>query len=591
VIQTKTVQIKQPTLKTIWRLLGFLKPYRALVFLAFLMLVVSTILSLVSPMLVKDAIDTYILNEDFAGLPKLALLVLVVTVTQSVLSALLRLLTEYISQNTVHKLRKKLYQHISNLSIGFFDFARTGDLMSRITSDTNVIGRLYGFATITMLVNFLTLIGIFAVVTYWEPVLGLIYLFILPFAYIAMRAYALKVRPLWRRNREASGEITSIMQEVVTSIRVVKLFGKEEDELERFRKKNIEVRDIHINTSKISAFWMPYIAFLTSVASAVVLLIGGYLVLESKLTIGTLIAFTTYLGYLARPIRQTGHLINLAQSSATAGDRIFELLDTKSHVIEKEDAIYVPEVHGDLSFKDVSFSYSRKDPTIKNVSFDIRAGENIAVVGPTGAGKSTLISLIPRFYDPDSGSILLDGIDIREYKLKSLRAKIGYVLQDTFLFDGTIKDNIAYGKPEASFEEVKNAAIAAEIDEYIMSLPNQYDTEIGERGVRLSGGQRQRIAIARVLLVDPPILILDEPTANVDANTEARLQNALFNVTKGRTTIIIAHRLWAIRNADKIAVIEKGLLTQFGTHEELISVRGFYRDATEKQALAGKESV
>ena len=582
---------KQPTLKIIWRLFGFLAPYKWLVLLAFVILVLSTVLSLVSPMLIREAVDKYILGGRTNGLPKMALLVFLVTTGQSVLSALLRLLTEYISQNTVHRLRKRLYEHISSLSIGFFDYAKTGDLMSRITSDTNVIGRLYGFASINLFVNLLTLVGIFAVVTYWEPVFGLIYLFIIPFVYVAMRAYAFKVRPLWRRNRQASGEITSIMQEVVSNIRVVKLFGKEEDELERFSDKNIEVRDIHIDTSKISSFWMPYVGFLTTAASAIVILVGGYLVLKKGLTIGTLIAFTTYLGYLARPIRQTGFLIDLTQSSATAGERIFEILDTASNVVEKDDAIDVPTVRGALSFEDVTFSYPGKDPILKNITMDIQPGERLAVVGPTGAGKSTLVSLIPRFFDPDSGRILLDGMDIKDFKLKSLREKIGYVLQDTFLFDGTIKDNIAYGKPEANMDEIVEAAKLAEIHDFIMTLPKQYETEIGERGVRLSGGQRQRIAIARVLLVDPPILILDEPTANVDANTEARLQQALFNVTKNRTTIIIAHRLWALKNTDRIAVIENGCLTQLGTHEELVQVEGFYKDAVMKQALAGKESV
>ncbi len=582
---------KQPTLKIIWRLFGFLAPYKWLVLLAFVILVLSTVLSLVSPMLIREAVDKYILGGRTNGLPKMALLVLLVTTGQSVLSALLRLLTEYISQNTVHRLRKRLYEHISSLSIGFFYYAKTGDLMSRITSDTNVIGRLYGFASINLFVNLLTLVGIFAVVTYWEPVFGLIYLFIIPFVYVAMRAYAFKVRPLWRRNRQASGEITSIMQEVVSNIRVVKLFGKEEDELERFSDKNIEVRDIHIDTSKISSFWMPYVGFLTTAASAIVILVGGYLVLKKGLTIGTLIAFTTYLGYLARPIRQTGFLIDLTQSSATAGERIFEILDTASNVVEKDDAIDVPTVRGALSFEDVTFSYPGKDPILKNITMDIQPGERLAVVGPTGAGKSTLVSLIPRFFDPDSGRILLDGMDIKDFKLKSLREKIGYVLQDTFLFDGTIKDNIAYGKPEANMDEIVEAAKLAEIHDFIMTLPKQYETEIGERGVRLSGGQRQRIAIARVLLVDPPILILDEPTANVDANTEAKLQQALFNVTKNRTTIIIAHRLWALKNTDRIAVIENGCLTQLGTHEELVQVEGFYKDAVMKQALAGKESV
>lgn len=581
---------KKSTLKIILRLFSFLKPYSLLVGLAFLLLIVSTFLSLVTPMLTKNAIDKYILGYNFSGLPKIALILLLVTVSQSVLSSFLRVLTEYISQNTVHHLRKTLYEHINNLSVGFFDWTKTGDLMARITSDTSLVGRLYGFASINMLVNFLTLIGIFVVVTIWQPLLGLLYLTLLPLVYIAMKAYALKVRPLWRKNREASGEITALMQEAITSIRVVKLFGQEDAELERFGAKNIEVRDLLIATSRTSSFWMPYVGFLTSFASALVLLIGGFLVIDNKLTIGTLIAFTTYLGYLARPIRQSGFLINMIQSSASAGERIFELLDTVSNVKEKEDAHDVPSVNGQITFVNVSFAYPNTKLLLKNITLDINSGETLALVGPTGAGKSTLISLIPRFYDPFEGEILLDGVNIKEYKLKSLRQKIGFVLQETFLFDGTIFANIAYGKPLATLEEVKSAAKAAEIADFIESLPNGYNTEIGERGVRLSGGQRQRIAIARVLLVNPPILILDEPTANIDAGTEAKLEKAILNVSKNRTTIVIAHRLWALKNADRIAVLEDGKLTQIGTHKQLYQLDGFYAKAYKEQALGfGRE--
>lgn len=572
------------TLKTIWRLLGFLKPYRYLVFLSLILLILSTVLTLITPVLTKTAIDNYILATKADGLLKLALIIVLVSVVQSVLSSLLRILTEYVSQNTVHYLRKTLYEHISNLSISFFDWAKTGDLLARITSDTQSIGGLYGFALINLFVNTLTFIGIFVVVTIWDYRLGLLYLVLLPFVYLAMKNYAFKVRPLFRRNRQVSGEITSVMQEVITSIPVVKLFGKETHEVERFATKNQEVCDILINTSKVSSFWMPYVGFLTSVAAALVLLIGGSLVIDGKLTVGTLIAYTSYLGLLARPIRQSGFLISRIQSSAASGERIFEILDTVSNVKEKDDAIILQSVQGKITFEDVYFGYG-KDPLLKDVNLEISAEEMVAFVGPTGAGKSTLISLIPRFYDPQKGRILLDGVDIREYTLKSLRSKIGFVLQETFLFDGTIRENISYGKPEASLTEVRKAAQAAEIDEFIMSLPLQYETPIGERGIRLSGGQRQRLAIARVLLVDPPILILDEPTANIDAKTEAKMERALLTVTKNRTTLIIAHRLWAIKNANRIFVIEEGKITASGSHEELITKEGFYQTAYRTQAL------
>lgn len=582
--------IKRPnTLKIIGRLLGFLKPYKSLVVLAVILLFFSTGLALATPALTKTAIDNFIIGKNIALLPKVAMLLLVISLVESVLSSVLRILTEYISQNTVHRLRKTLYEHINNLSIGFFDWTKTGDLMSRITADSQAVGRLYGFGAVNILVNFLTLIGIFIVVTVWEPRLGLLYLALIPFVVIAMRAYAFKVRPLWRRNHQANGEITSIMQETITSMRIIKLFGTEKEELQRFATKNLEVCDLLISSSHVSSYWQPYVGFLTSTASALVLLIGGSLVIDKQLTIGTLIAFTSYLGLLARPIRQSGFLIGMIQSSATAGERIFEILDTVSNVTENEGALDVPDVAGKLTFENVSFAYANSDTIVKDISLEIQPRERVALVGPTGAGKSTLISLIPRFYDPTYGRILLDDVDIKEYKLKSLRAKIGFVLQETFLFDGSIRDNIAYGKPDASLEEIREAAKAAEINDFIMTLPQGYDSPIGERGVRLSGGQRQRIAIARVILVDPPILILDEPTANIDAGTEAKMEKALLNVTNSRTTIVIAHRLWAIQNANRIAVLEKGQLTQVGTHEELLALGGFYREAYQEQSLQAKE--
>ncbi len=580
---------KLTTLKITGRLLSFLRPYKFLVVLAIILLFFSTGLALATPALTKTAIDNFILGKNIALLPKVAMLLLVISLAESVLSSLLRILTEYISQNTVHQLRKTLYEHINNLSIGFFDWTKTGDLMSRITADSHAVGQLYGFGAVNILVNFLTLIGIFIVVTIWEPRLGLLYLALIPFVVIAMRAYAFKVRPLWRKNRQANGEITSIMQETITSMRIIKLFGTEKEELLRFSAKNREVCDLLISSSKVSSYWQPYIGFLTSTASALVLLIGGSLVIKEQLTLGTLIAFTSYLGLLARPIRQSGFLIGMIQSSAAAGERIFEILDTTSNVKEKEGALDVPDVAGKLTFENVSFAYPNSAMIVKDISLEILPRERVALVGPTGAGKSTLISLIPRFYDPTSGRILLDGVDIKEYKLKSLRAKIGFVLQETFLFDGSIRDNIAYGKPDASLDEIREAAKAAEIDDFIMTLPQSYDSPIGERGVRLSGGQKQRIAIARVILVNPPILILDEPTANIDAGTEAKMEKALLNVTNSRTTIVIAHRLWAIQNAGRIAVLEKGQLTQVGTHTELLALGGFYKEAYLEQSLQAKE--
>ncbi|MGM0411489.1 MAG: ABC transporter ATP-binding protein, partial [Bacillota bacterium] len=337
-----------------------------------------------------------------------------------------------------------------------------------------------------------------------------------------------------------------------------------------------------LEAAKVSAFWMPYVNFLMGLGTSLVVWYGGRLVIGKAITLGTLAGFISYISMLLRPVRQTGMMINFSSQAAAAAERIFEVMDKKSEVKELPGAHEIKDVKGKVEYKDVNFSYDKKKKVLKDINLDVNAGDTVAIVGPTGAGKSTLIHLLPRFYDPDQGEILIDGENIKNLTLESLREEIGIVLQHTFFFAASVKENITYGRPEANIEDIKKAAKIAQIHDFISSLPLGYETPIGERGVNLSGGQKQRLAMARVLLTNPALLILDEPTSSIDASTEEKMQKALKEVIKNRTTFVIAHRLWTVKNADKIIVIKDGKIVEKGKHEELLQRDGFYSEVHNK---------
>ncbi len=564
---------------TLLRLGGYLYRHKVKVLGSVLAVLVSTVLGLLPPWLIRYGIDNYILEGAPEMLWLLAVVMLATAILKGVFDFAKRYIMEYIAQNVIHDIRTNLYQHLNNLSFSFYDYSRTGDLMSRVTADADSLRNFLSNAAVYITSNILTLMGILVVLFVWDYRLALLYVLMLPLMVMGMSIYATRVRPMFRRVRKKFARMTEMIQEDFTGIEITRLFGQEEREEKEFNIINQDYIDTNVEAARISAFWMPYVNFLMGLGTALVVWYGGRLVIQEVISFGILAGFTSYIALLLRPVRQTGMMINFSSRAIAAGERIFEVMDTSPEVQEAPDAYELPEIKGKVEYRDVSFSYTEGKEVLTDINVGADPGDTLAIVGPTGAGKSTLIHLLPRFYDPDQGEILIDNHNIKDVTIDSLRQHIGIVLQDTFLFGASIRENISYGKPNAEMEEIIECAKTAQIHDYIKSLPLGYETPVGERGVSLSGGQRQRLAMARVLLTDPRLLILDEPTSSIDAETEARMQKALAEVMKDRTTFVIAHRLWTVQNSDKILVIKNGEIVERGKHQELIKKEeGFYSE-------------
>ncbi len=560
------------------RLASYALPHWPAVAGIVVMVIISTALALVPPWLIRYGIDELVIGNQPEYLWMLGLAMVGVVLLQGLVDFGTRYGSEYVSQNIIHDIRNELYEHLNRLSFAFYDWSRTGDIMSRVTADADALRQFFSNACIFISGNLLTLIGVFFIMLTWEPRLALLYLLVLPLMAHAMAAYAVKVRPMFTRVRRQLGQLTRMLQEDVVGVEVVKLFGREDREYEEFSRENEEYVQVNVMAAKVTALWMPYVTFLLGVATALVVWYGGRLVIQEVISMGTLMGFTGYIAMLMRPIRQTGMMISFGAQAVAAGERIFDVLDITPEIQDAPDAYDLPPVLGRVEYRNVQFSYEPGRPVLEDINLTARPGETVAIVGPTGSGKSTLIHLLPRFYDPDTGSVSIDGNDLRDVKVQSLRSQVGIVLQHTFLFGASIRENISYGRPDAGMDEVIRCARIAQLHDFVQSLPLGYETPVGERGVTLSGGQRQRLAMARVLLTDPQLLILDEPTSSVDAETEMRMQKALSAVMEGRTTFVIAHRLWTVRNADKIVMLKSGTIAEIGTHEELAAAGGFYSE-------------
>jgi ATP-binding cassette subfamily B protein len=517
--------------------------------------------------------------------------VALIAIVGAVSSYVEKYLTTSVSQWVGHDLRRTLYHHIQRLSLAEHDQSRTGDLITRVTSDIGAVQDFINSALLGMLVNAMTLVGMIGVMLYLNWRFTLIALSVVPVLFLVVYYYTRRIKSASRAVRTQEGKLLSVVEEVLTSIRVVKAFAREDYEQQRFETESLANVEAGLQARSIKAKLSPVVEVIVAIGTCLVLWYGARLAMAGELSAGVLIVFLLYLGKMYKPMRDLSKMTDTVSKAMVGYERIQEVLDIESDVRDLRGARPAPRFKGQIEFKDVSFSYGTDKRVLEDVSFTIGAGQVAAFVGPSGTGKSTLVGLIPRFYDPVSGVVAIDGTDVRRYRLKSLRDQISFVLQDTVLFRATIWENIAYGKPNASPDEIRRAADLANAREFIEEMPEGYDTMVGERGVTLSGGQRQRIAIARAVIRDTPILILDEPTSGLDAASEQAVIGALDTLMTGRTSVVIAHHLGTIRHADVIFVINDSALVEQGTHEALLAQNGVYAELHRLQAAEGATLV
>ena len=476
----------------------------------------------------------------------------------------------------VGELTSKVYEKLQKLSMRYYQDKQTGQLMSRMINDTRQAEVLIAHALPDLISNLILVIGVGILIFTINPILAAITLIPVPFIFWAGTFFSKKVMPLFKINQEVLGELNAMTQDNLSGMKEIQAFGQEGRELDKMLEKSKYYADVNIRANYANAFFHPGIEFLTSMGTVIVVGIGGYLAMQGNMSISDMIGFLMYLGIFYQPLAVLSRLFEDVQVSYAGAVRIFEVLDAESEVQEKPDAKILDKCDGKIEFDDVSFYYNKEEPVLKNISFKASPGEMIAVVGPTGVGKTTIVSLVERFYDPQSGCIKIDGTDIKDLTLESLRSQISMVLQDVFLFNGTIAENIAYGVKDATQVQIEEAAKIACADDFIRQMPDGYETMIGERGIRLSGGQKQRLSIARAVLRNTPILILDEATSSVDMETELQIQQAIENLTGGRTIIVIAHRLSTIISADQILVLDKGSIIEKGNYDELMEQDGIF---------------
>ncbi len=588
------------------KIIDLLRPHWTALTLAFVAVLGETITDVLEPWPVKIVVDNLLQHKrlpNWMGKPVMSLFgdnqlailnfavgaVAAIAIIGALSSYFEKYLTTSVSQWVTHDLRRLLYGHIQRLSLAEYDETRTGDLISRVTSDINAVQDFVNSALLGILVNVLTLVGMIGVMFYINWRFTLIALSVSPLLFAFVYVFTRRIKKYSRAVRKKESELTSVVQEVLTSIRVVKAFAREDYEQERFEAQSLENVETALKARSLKAKLAPFVEVIVALGTCLVLGYGARLVLHGQLSAGVLIVFLLYLGKMYKPMRDLSKMTDTVSKAGVGYERIREVLDIESKVRDLPRAKKAPKFKGKIEFEHVDFSYDGDHQVLKDINFTIEPGQIAALVGPSGTGKSTVISLIPRFYDPTGGKVKIDGRDVREYKLKSLREQISFVLQDTLLFRATIWENIAYGKPEASRKEIEDAAQLANAHEFIEKMPEGYDTMVGERGLSLSGGQRQRIAIARAIVRDTPILILDEPTSGLDAASEQSVIEALDRLMKGRTTLLIAHHLGTIRHADCIFVVKDSELVERGTHDELLAAGGTYAELHKIQTSQGVE--
>jgi len=577
--------------RTFVRLLAFLRPYRASLVVSSLLAIGSQVAGILVPVLtgvvideLSDDPDTRILAFEIAAVVGLGLLRGALMLGRRLISGRQALAVEY-------DLRDELYGHFLRLSFGFYDRSQTGQLMSRATIDLQSVRFFLGYGLIFFAQHVVTIVVVSAVLFVYSWQLALVALAITPAVVLVAYRYSQVSHPVLREVQQQLAEVATVAEESIAGVHVVKSFSQEERRTTRFSEAADAVFDRTLAANRQRAFYVPLLTFLPLVAQAAVLLVAGRMVVSGSLSIGDFFAFNLLLAMLVMPLRMLGMWVGQAQRATAAGERIFEVLDEPEEIADAEDARPLPPGPGALVFEDVDFGYEPGRPVLEGVDLEIAPGRTVALIGRTGSGKTTLAALVPRFYEATAGRVLVDGIDVRDLERRSLRREIGVISQDPFLFSASIRDNIAFGMPDAPHDAVEAAARAAQAHDFILELPQGYDTIVGERGITLSGGQRQRIAIARALLIDPRILVLDDATASVDATTEARIRSGLQEVMRDRTTIIIAHRLSTIALADEIVVLDHGRVAARGTQSDLLEESALFREIHEhgllQQVVAG----
>jgi len=564
------------TIKTIKKLFRYLRKYRLYFLLTFVCVIGSSVLSLIGPYLIGKGIDNYIIPRNLNGFGKFLLFMFIIYLFNSFLFYIQGLTMANISQKVGFDIRNDVFNSIHKLSLKVIDRRPIGDIMSRITNDIDMINMTIGTSLIQFFSGTIMLTGTIIMMIVLSPVLTLYSMILIPLMVIITKIISSRTRKYFFLQQTKLGEINSIVEEDITGLKIIKIYGKEENEIKKFEEKNLELKEYGIMAQKFAGIMPPLMNFLNNVSYVIVGGIGGLLALKNVITIGTIASFINYVKQFTRPLNELANQFNTIQSAIASAERVFEIMEEEKEKEDIESAIEFEDIRKEIECKNLYFAYEDEKYVLKNINFKAPSGKIIAIVGPTGAGKTTLINLITRLYDIEKGEILIDGIDIMKIKKDSLRKNIGVVLQDTYLFSGTVRENIRYGKPEATDEEIEKVCKITNAEKFIINLPEKYETFLSDGGQSLSQGQKQLIAISRAILANPKILILDEATSNIDTRTEIDIQKSMLNLMKGKTSFIIAHRLNTIKNADLILVVNEGEIVEAGKHEELMKKKGFY---------------
>ncbi len=575
-MQPGKIEKARDSRRALARLAAYLSPYKYALALVLVFVLIYILLGLTEPYLIGHAIDQYISTKQLDGLSTLALLLLTVYIFDNGFQAVSAWTMARISQDALRRLRRDLFEHLQKLSVAFFDTHTAGELMSRLTNDIDAINQAVSQNVVSLIASVLSLVGIIIAMFVLNPYLAISALIVVPIMFWFTNFIARYTRKGFRDLQKELGEINGVMEESISGQRVVKAFRRSETAIERFRASNEKVYKAGVFANTYALMLMPLTWVLGNFFIIVLVSLGGYLAIKGLATIGMIAAFIGYAQGFLNPLRQLANMYNSIQAALAGAERVFEIMDTNAEADYASDSPLPAPVRGEVHFTDVSFGYLPNTPIIKNMTLEAKAGQTIALVGPTGAGKTTIINLLTRFYEINAGTISIDGRDIRDISKDDLRQKLGIVLQDTFLFADTVMENIRYGRLDATDEECIQAAKLADADHFILQLPQGYQTKLSERASNLSQGQRQLMSIARAVLSDPSILILDEATSSVDTRTEARIQKALLRLMEGRTSFVIAHRLSTIRDADNVIVINDGEIVEQGTHQQLLEAKGFF---------------